>query len=102
MLLGLSIRPRIFGVTRRFETRDLSTNSWWVAPLTLGEGWHNNHHAHPVSARHGLDWYEIDVNWYGIWLLAKLGFASHVSCAKLPVRSDAYKTFAAPSRDGLE
>ena len=35
-------------------TRDLSTNSWWVALLTFGEGWHNNHHAHPVSARHGL------------------------------------------------
>ncbi len=39
---------------RRFETRDDSRNSWWVALLTGGEGWHNNHHAHPVSARHGL------------------------------------------------
>ena len=44
-----------------------STNSWWVALMTFGEGWHNNHHAHPVSARHGLRWYEIDLNWYGIW-----------------------------------
>ena len=40
--------------TRRFQTRDRSTNSWWVALVTWGEGWHNNHHAHPVSARHGL------------------------------------------------
>ena len=48
--------------TRRFKTRDLSTNSWWVAILSWGEGWHNNHHAHPVSARHGLRWYEIDFN----------------------------------------
>ena len=37
--------------------------------LTFGEGWHNNHHAHPVSARHGLKWYEVDMNWYGIWAL---------------------------------
>ena len=43
--------------SRRFETRDDSRNSWWVALLSGGEGWHNNHHAHPVSARHGLKWY---------------------------------------------
>jgi len=49
-----------------------------VALLTFGEGWHNNHHAHPVSARHGLKWYEIDINWYGIWALKKLGLARHV------------------------
>ena len=60
------------------STRDLSTNSWWVALFTLGEGWHNNHHAHPVSARHGLAWYEIDINWYGIWMLQKLGLAKQV------------------------
>jgi sn-1 stearoyl-lipid 9-desaturase len=61
--------------TRRFATRDLSTNSWWVALLTFGEGWHNNHHAHPTSAAHGLTWYEIDTNWYCIWVLEKLGLA---------------------------
>jgi sn-1 stearoyl-lipid 9-desaturase len=61
--------------TRRFSTRDLSTNSWWVALMTFGEGWHNNHHAHPTSARHGLKWYEIDTNWYGIWIMQKLGLA---------------------------
>jgi stearoyl-CoA desaturase (delta-9 desaturase) len=48
---------------RRFETRDDSHNNWWVALLTGGEGWHNNHHAHPVSARHGLTWYEFDINY---------------------------------------
>ena len=69
--------------TRRFETRDLSTNSWWVALLTFGEGWHNNHHAHPVSARHGLKWYEIDLNWYGIWALQKLGLAKKIYVAKI-------------------
>jgi fatty-acid desaturase len=69
--------------TRRFETRDLSTNSWWVAILSWGEGWHNNHHAHPVSARHGLKWYEIDANWYGILLLKKLGLAKQIHTTKL-------------------
>src|SRR5271167_4098921 len=64
--------------SRRFATKDLSTNNFWVAILTFGEGWHNNHHAHPVSARHGLRWYEIDMNWYGIWALKKMGLARHV------------------------
>ena len=47
-------------------------------PSTWGEGCHNNLHAHPVSARHGLAWYEIDLNWYAIWTLKKLGLARHV------------------------
>jgi stearoyl-CoA desaturase (delta-9 desaturase) len=68
--------------SRRFETRDDSRNSWWVALLTGGEGWHNNHHAHPVSARHGLRWYEIDPNFYGIWILSKLGLAKKIQVAK--------------------
>jgi fatty-acid desaturase len=67
--------------TRRFKTTDRSTNSWWVALLSFGEGWHNNHHAHPVSARHGLRWYEVDFNWYGIWALKRLGLAKQIYCA---------------------
>jgi stearoyl-CoA desaturase (delta-9 desaturase) len=67
---------------RRFDTRDDSRNNWWVAMLTGGEGWHNNHHAHPVSARHGLAWYEFDVNYYGIWLLEKIGLAKKVQIAR--------------------
>ena len=67
---------------RRFETRDDSRNSFWVALLTGGEGWHNNHHAHPVSARHGLRWWEIDPNFYGIWILSKLGLARKIQIAK--------------------
>jgi sn-1 stearoyl-lipid 9-desaturase len=69
--------------SRRFVTKDLSTNNWWVAILTFGEGWHNNHHAHPVSAAHGLRWYEVDVNWYGIWALQKLGLAWQVRRVKI-------------------
>ena len=61
--------------SRRFSTPDDSRNSWWVALLTFGEGWHNNHHAHPTSARHGLVWYEIDASWFQIKLLEKIGAA---------------------------
>lgn len=68
--------------SRRFETRDDSRNNWWVALLTGGEGWHNNHHAHPVSARHGLTWYEVDPNFWGIWLLEKIGLARKVQVAR--------------------
>jgi sn-1 stearoyl-lipid 9-desaturase len=64
--------------TRRFKTRDDSTNNWWVALLSFGEGWHNNHHAHPTAARHGLTWYEIDFNWYGIRMLQLLGLAKSI------------------------
>jgi len=72
---------------RRFDTRDESRNNWWVAILTGGEGWHNNHHAHPVSARHGLAWYEFDVNYYCIWLLSKVGLAHKVQIAKFDPRN---------------
>jgi stearoyl-CoA desaturase (delta-9 desaturase) len=64
--------------SRRFETTDDSTNNWWVAILSWGEGWHNNHHAHPVSARHGLAWYEFDFNWIQITILEKLGLVWNV------------------------
>jgi len=69
--------------SRRFATRDDSTNNWWVALLSFGEGWHNNHHAHPTSARHGLSWYEVDVNWIGISTLRLLGLAWDVKVAKV-------------------
>lgn len=68
---------------RRFATRDDSRNNWWVALLTFGEGWHNNHHAHPTSARHGLAWYELDLTWLGIWLLERLGLVTSVKVAKI-------------------
>jgi fatty-acid desaturase len=60
---------------RRFETRDDSTNNALVAAVSFGEGWHNNHHAHPSSARHGLAWYEFDLNWLQIKALEKMGLA---------------------------
>jgi stearoyl-CoA desaturase (delta-9 desaturase) len=68
---------------RRFVTRDNSRNNWWVALITFGEGWHNNHHAHPTSARHGLAWYEFDPSWIQIKLLKFLGIARSVRVAKV-------------------
>src|SRR5580698_6414339 len=61
--------------SRRFATRDDSRNNWWVALITFGEGWHNNHHAHPTSARHGLAWYEFDPSWISIQILKFFGIA---------------------------
>jgi stearoyl-CoA desaturase (delta-9 desaturase) len=80
---------------QRFMTGDTSTNSFWVAILTFGEGWHNNHHAHPQSARHGLAWYEIDFNWMQIWLLSKLGLAWDVKLPRLE-QLEAKKIVAVP------
>jgi fatty-acid desaturase len=68
---------------RRFMTKDDSKNSWWVAALTFGEGWHNNHHAHPVSARHGLAWYEFDPTWIELKLLNAIGLVWDVKVAKV-------------------
>ena len=74
---------------RRFATHDNSRNSLWVALLTFGEGWHNNHHAFPQSARHGMAWYEFDPNWYGIVILRMLGLARNVKVTCLKVRAAA-------------
>jgi fatty-acid desaturase len=63
---------------RRFDTRDDSRNNGLVAAVTFGEGWHNNHHAFPRSAKHGLAWYEFDPNWTQLRLLERLGLISDV------------------------
>jgi stearoyl-CoA desaturase (delta-9 desaturase) len=69
--------------SRRFETRDDSRNNLLIALITSGEGWHNNHHAHPTSARHGLAWYEFDLSWIQIKILKSLGIAKAVRVAKI-------------------
>jgi stearoyl-CoA desaturase (delta-9 desaturase) len=61
-----------------FRTGDKSTNNWFVAFLAWGEGWHNNHHAFPFSARHGLRWFEIDATWWTIKILAWLKLARDI------------------------
>jgi fatty-acid desaturase len=71
---------------RRFATRDGSRNNWFVALLTFGEGWHNNHHAYPTSARHGLAWYELDMNWLAIRFLQMVGLAKSVRSATMQLK----------------
>jgi fatty-acid desaturase len=63
---------------RTYRTADRSVNSWWVAMLSWGEGWHNNHHAFPFSARHGLKWFEFDCTWWTIKLMAALKLVDKV------------------------
>ncbi|MEM8739807.1 MAG: fatty acid desaturase [Planctomycetota bacterium] len=58
---------------RNFESKDDSRNCWWVALLSFGEGWHNNHHAQPRCAAHGRRWWEFDPTWITIRLLQRLG-----------------------------
>ena len=74
--------------SRRYATRDDSTNNWWVALLTFGEGWHNNHHAHPRAARHGVAWYEVDTNWWTIRTMQTLGLAKSVKLIKAPEKQE--------------
>jgi stearoyl-CoA desaturase (delta-9 desaturase) len=63
---------------RSYEAKDQSTNNWVVAFLTFGEGWHNNHHAFPRSARHGLRRSEVDISWLVIRTLQRFGLAGGV------------------------
>jgi fatty-acid desaturase len=63
---------------RNYTTTDDSRNNWWVAAITYGEGWHNNHHAYPRMANHGHRWWEIDLTFRTIRLLQRLGLAWNV------------------------
>jgi stearoyl-CoA desaturase (delta-9 desaturase) len=62
----------LFG-RRRYETSDTSRNSFLLALLTLGEGWHNNHHFYPVSVRQGFRWWELDLTWYALKAMSWCG-----------------------------
>lgn len=64
-------------------TRDDSTNLWWVALITYGEGWHNNHHAFQTSARHGLAWWEIDLTYITIRVMQLFGLVHSIKLAKI-------------------
>jgi len=68
---------------RSHETRDTSTNLWWVALLTYGEGWHNNHHAYQTSARHGMQWWEVDMTYMAIRLMSFVGMAHSIRLPKI-------------------
>jgi stearoyl-CoA desaturase (delta-9 desaturase) len=72
---------------RRYATRDDSRNNAWLALLTFGEGWHNNHHHYPGSARQGFFWWEIDLTWYFLRLLKALGLIWDVRPVPARIRS---------------
>lgn len=74
--------------SRRFETRDDSRNNGLIAAVTFGEGWHNNHHAYPRSAKHGLTWREIDINWIQLCAMRKLGMIDNVYAYDLETESE--------------
>ena len=63
---------------RTFRTTDCRPTIGWVALFAFGEGWHNNHHAFPFSARHGMRWFEFDLTWATIRLLRFARFAKAV------------------------
>ncbi len=73
--------------TRRYATRDDSRNNAWIALLTLGEGWHNNHHHYPAAARQGFYWWEIDLTYYALRLLAALGLVWDLKPVPAAVRA---------------
>ena len=82
--------------SRRYETGDDSRNNWLIALLTFGEGWHNNHHHYPGSTRQGFFWWEVDLTYYGLFLLKQLGLVwdlrpvpSHALSGKQPAGESA-------------
>jgi stearoyl-CoA desaturase (Delta-9 desaturase) len=74
---GVNSLAHVIG-RRRFETSDTSRNSWILALLSLGDGWHNNHHFYPGSMRAGFYWWEVDVTGYIIRALARVGLVWNV------------------------
>ncbi len=69
---------------REFETRDDSRNNGLVALLTFGEGWHNNHHRFPAAVRQGIRWWELDLTFYVLWMMEKVGLVSDLKPLPAP------------------
>jgi stearoyl-CoA desaturase (delta-9 desaturase) len=77
----------VFG-HQRYRTGDTSRNNWLLAILTLGEGWHNNHHYYPNAARQGFYWWECDLTWYLLKLMSWLGLIWDLKTVPVPVRDN--------------
>lgn len=87
---------------RAYETGERSRNNGWVALLTYGEGWHNNHHAYPTSAAHGLRWWELDLTYLTIRLLGLAGLAGEIRLPRgTPSRLPLAREAAAPVIEGV-
>jgi stearoyl-CoA desaturase (delta-9 desaturase) len=87
--------------TRRFATSDNSRNNFLLALLTFGEGWHNNHHHFPGSARQGFRWWEIDLTWYALRALAVYGLVWDLKPVPSIVRRPAADQHEGMRNDGL-
>lgn len=85
----------LFG-RQRFDTGEGSRNNWVLGYLAMGDGWHNNHHRAPYSARHGFAWYEYDLSYQAIRLLRFLGLAWDIKLPPAELMAGAEKTAAEP------
>ncbi|NKB35650.1 MAG: acyl-CoA desaturase [Gammaproteobacteria bacterium] len=74
---------------RRFDTNDDSRNNFLLALLTLGEGWHNNHHRYPISTRQGFHWWEIDFSYFILWLMSAIGLVHNMRPVPVQVMLEA-------------
>ena len=84
---------------KRYKTGDESRNSLLLALITLGEGWHNNHHYFQVSTRQGFYWYEVDITYYLLWTLSKMGIIWDLKPVPKKIRENAEKRYdRAPSQ----
>jgi len=79
---------------RRYETSDDSRNNPFLALLTFGEGWHNNHHRFPTSVRQGFYWWELDLTWLGLLCLRALGIVRDLK----PIPAQAFEASARVAR----
>ena len=88
----------VFG-RQRYRTHDDSRNNWLLALLTLGEGWHNNHHYCPGSARQGFYWWEVDISYYVLRLMSWIGIMWDLKTVPLAVRDSVGTAPQAAERD---
>jgi stearoyl-CoA desaturase (delta-9 desaturase) len=84
--------------SQRFDAGDESRNNAWLALLTLGDGWHNNHHRFPAAARHGLAWWEVDPTWWALRALAGLGLVWELRAPPAEAYTESMSLAAGPAR----
>jgi stearoyl-CoA desaturase (delta-9 desaturase) len=91
----------LFGA-RRYDTKDQSRNNWILAGLTLGEGWHNNHHRYPTTVKQGFRWWELDVTFLALVLFSKLGLVWDLKPVPAQVLSEGRQLRGRPVSAGSE
>jgi stearoyl-CoA desaturase (delta-9 desaturase) len=87
---------------QRYQTGDESRNSVWLALLTLGEGWHNNHHYYEVSARQGFFWWEVDLTYYGLKFMSWIGLIWDLKAVPKHIKYSKNKQEAKELRDKMK